>query len=361
MTPNEENLKVEENEKNVTSEAIVEDESKGEEESAPTMKDITSMIDSIDNITRSMEINKQIINASENLEDVCDRLGIFGDDREFLKKKLTENIITEEEFKSIIFDKDRLDKEFFTREDGSVISFEKKILLVMSTTEYELKVELIKYLKLFYDMEMDAQKSMDEITASIRDFKDGEVTELSSAIANTFKQSLNDRFAELDKIENELERKKREKMLTRMKSAYTFDEEIAVLERYPSIVKSMLGEINKPDKIKDIGIKYGIKRKQKDCFSTLFSIINDDSSKSLERQYMAPDNYVAGYENFFGLFLVRFFSKEDWSSPNAFTKEMHNATIVILNSLMAGTLNKEFRDELIGNINKVWAIFKKYM
>ena len=165
-------------------------------------------------------------------------------------------------------------------------------------------------------------------------------------------------MAEIEAIDDEKEKRRRKKLIKRMESAYTFEEYVKILEKYPSIVKNTISELKNPVKVRDTGARYNRKRKQQNCATSLIAVIKDDIGSSLERQYMAPGDYVEGYENLFGYFLIRFFSKEDWSSKDSFTKEMHNATVIILTTLMSGSLDKDFREEIISNINKIWAVFK---
>ena len=326
-----------------------------------SFKDITEMVDSIEKIGQSVEMQRQMADANERMASMCFQMGISKNDQDFLKAKFKKNDVPDDKFAEIIKDKDKLNAEYFTREDGSVITIDKAICEQVSMTEFDLKVDFVETLRTFYGMEADAQKSIDEINQSIEEFKFGEISELSSTIANNFKQSLKDRMDETEKIEDEKEKKRRMKLINRMMSAYTFDEYIKVLEKYPSIVKNTISELKKPEMIKNTGARYNQKRQRQGCATSLIAIVRDDVENSLERQYMAPGDYVEGYENLFAYFILRFFSKEDWSSKDSFTKEMHNATTIILTTLMAGQLDKDFREEVISNINKIWALFKVAM
>lgn len=338
-----------------------EDVVKNAEPAGISFKDISEMADSIDRLGRSVEMQRQIVDANERLADSCYQLGLSKETQDFIESKLRNDSTTDEEFAAIVKDKDKLDELYFTKEDGKIITFDSNVCQMMSMTEYDLKVDFISELRTFYKMEADTQKAIDDINQSIEEFKFGEISELSSTIANNFRQSLDERCSELENVEDLKERKRREKLISRMRSGYTFDAFIEVLEKYPSIVKNTLIELKRPQMIKDTGSRYNAKRLKCECVSSLIPVIRDDTDKSLERLYMAPGDYVEGYENLFGYFAVRFFSKEDWTSRDVFTKEMHNSMVIILTNLIEGNLDKEFREEVLANISKVWAIFKKSM
>lgn len=328
-----------------------------EEESSSNLADI---VNSIDDIAKSLECQKQIFNAKAQLEQICFSMGVTKDDQEFLNEKFQTLCYTKEYINNIVSDKDKLDATFFTREDGSIIHL---TTLTGDNNQYEAKKELVEYLYGFYDLEKSVQHDLDELNEDIKKFKREDVASASATVANNLKVGIEDRWTEMEALpDDDPEKKERRNLLSRLKSSYTFADLIAVMEKYPSVVKSAFRDVDNAERIKEIGKRYATKLKQGNTFSKLYGIFQDDISKSIEKQFLHEDDYVAGRENFFAFFLVRFFATETWTKGSTdCTRELHNATCIVLNNLLAGTLDTEFRDEVVANIKTVWKKFKELM
>lgn len=323
-----------------------------EDESSLSLVDMVNMIDDISN---SLEIQRQMFDAREQLTQVCLALGIKKDDQEFLHTKFQKSYI-KEELTKIMADKDLLDKKFFTREDGTIINV---TTLQKQGDQYEAKKELVEYLYSFYDMERSIQNDLDEMRSDIRKFKKEDISSASATVANNLKQGIDERWAEMEAMEDGAEKEARRTLLTRLQSSYTFADLLDVLDRHPSVAANAMKDMVTPTRVKAVGKQYADKLKQGNTFSKLYGVIQDDIDKSIEKQFLHEDDYLAGKENFFGFFLIRFFGMESWTDESAHIREMHNATCIVLNNLMNGTLDKEFRDEVVDNIKKVWAKVKE--
>lgn len=324
-------------------------------------KDITNMVNSMNDLGRSIELNRQLVDAREQLEDLCFQLGLSADDQEFFNDKFTNTKIADADFNRMLTNKEELDSTYFTREDGTVISFSKEVCKNMNETEGALKVYFARTLRNYYNMENEIETEIDDINSTVKEFNDDTVADFSNTVANTLKQAIAERRDELDAITDPVKRKQREKLLSNMESGYTFKELIDTLNRYPSIIPNTIRELNRtPNLIVYTGDRYRTKLKQQKCVSTLFGTIDDSLVKSIEKQFLTTDQYDEGYENLFAYSLIRFFSRGDWTSPTEYMKEMHNATVIVLTNLVAGRLNPEFRDEVVANIAKVWELFRPY-
>ena len=94
-----------------------------EEASGDTSSDsfsLEDMVDTIDNVSKSLEIQRQMFDAREQLSQVCFSLGIKKDDQDLLDVKFQKEY-TKTKMERIINNKVVSDKEFCTRVDGSVI------------------------------------------------------------------------------------------------------------------------------------------------------------------------------------------------------------------------------------------------
>ena len=330
-----------------------------EEETSQERASLVDMIDSIDTIYKCLDAQRQLIGAKTQLENVCFALGIAKDDQDFLDKKLRESEYSQEDMAEILSMPERLDTVFFTREDNSIINV---TTLEGKKNQYEAKKELVGYLYSFYEMEKGIEKDLGELQEDIKKFKQEDVSSASATIANNLKQGIDDRWVEMEAMaDDDPEKEEKRRMLNRLRSSYTFADMLDVLEKYPSIVNNTIKDIENPVRVKEIGQRYAAKLKQGDTFSKLYGTVRDDLDKSIERQFLHKDDYIAGKENLFAFFLIRYFSMETWTedSSDNYTRQLHNATCIVLNNLVDGTLDTDFRDEVVGNIKKVWEKFKE--
>lgn len=318
---------------------------------------IVGMINSIDEMGKSIEMQRQLVDAKGRLRDLCFELGIKEDDQEFIHKKFMDNEYTDDTIKLYTKDLDTINLNFFTRDDGTVIKVKSGS---GETEQYNVKKDFIVYLNGFYDMEKTIVADIDAINKDIADFKNEEVSSMAATIANGIKSGIEARKKESLQMDDEFEKSNRLKLLDRMESGYTFQAMIDVLERYPKVARSTIDDMKNAEKVKEVGKRYVTKLHQRNVVSTLYGTIFDDISKSIETQFLCKEDYVEGYENLFAFYLIRFFSKEDWS-PKSYTKEMHNACSIILNNLLSGNLDKELRDEVVANITKIWRKFKEVL
>ena len=322
--------------------------------------DLMSMVKNIDEIGNAMEMQRQLVDARGRLKELCLLMEIGEDDMEFLHNNMSNRKYADSELKFLLKDLDSINANFFTREDGTIIKV-KNVQASLGESEFTVKRDLVTYLVSFYSMEQDVLKDINEINQEIKDFYSEDISSMCAQVANSLKSSIKTRREEAYALEDGDAKSKRLKLLSVMENAYTFQALLDVIERHPSIVANTIMDIGKPENVKETGARYQKKLQQGRVASTLYSTINDDVNKSLEKQFLCQDDYVEGYENLFAFCLIRFFSREDWSSKTAYTKEMHNATVIVLTSMLSGNLNHEFRDEVATNIAKVWKRFKDYL
>ena len=217
----------------------------------------------------------------------------------------------------------------------------------------------VEYLYEFYDMENSIKKDLDDMTEETKRLKREDVASASMTIANNMKANIDERWKRMEeKDDADPEKKKEERLLIALRSSYTFEEALATIEKHPSIVNSTMGDMENPNQVKEVGQRYGAKLKQGNNVSKLHGILSDDPEQSIERQFLHEDDYIAGKENLFGFFLIRYFSMKTWTDDSEHARESHNATCIVLNNLVAGKLDSAFRDEVVENIKKVWAKFK---
>lgn len=322
--------------------------------------DLMGMVKNIDEIRNAMEMQRQLVDARGRLEELCLLMEIGKDDMEFLHTNMSNKTYTESELKFLLKDLDSINANFFTRDDGTIIKV-KNVQASLGESEFTVKRDLVTYLISFYSMEQDVLKDINAINQEIKDFYSEDISSMCAQVANSLKSSLKTRREEADAMEDCEAKTKRLKLLSVMENAYTFRALLDTIDRYPSIVANTIADIGKPENVKETGARYQKKLQQGRVASTLYSTINDDINKSLEKQFLCSDDYVEGYENLFAFCLIRFFSREDWVSKTAYTKEMHNATVIVLTSMLSGNLDREFRDEVAANISKVWKKFKDYL
>lgn len=325
------------------------------EDNAP-LGSLTDMVDMIDDLSRSLEIQRQLFNAREQLQKVCFAVGIGKGDQEWLDSKFRGQHYPKKDIEEIIKNEEQMNRVFFERADGSVI----KLKTPEGYTQKAAKAEMVEYLYEFYDMENSIKKDLDDMTEETKRLKREDVASASMTIANNMKANIDERWKRMEeKDDADPEKKKEERLLIALRSSYTFEEALATIEKHPSIVNSTMGDMENPNRVKEVGQRYGAKLKQGNNVSKLHGILSDDPEQSIERQFLHEDDYIAGKENLFGFFLIRYFSMKTWTDDSEHARESHNATCIVLNNLVAGKLDSEFRDEVVENIKKVWAKFKE--
>ena len=162
------------------------------------------------------------------------------------------------------------------------------------------------------------------------------------------------RINEDDTDEVKTKKRANAKKAKAIKSGYTLDNLIELIEKHPNIVNNALAEFRNEDKVKLVGKKYAAKLKTAKVDFNLFGLLSDDIHESLEYRCLPLGEYPEGLENFTVFFIIRSMSM------GLTTKEdmvFHASVQICLNRLMEGTLDDEVADRVKASIIKFLNLF----
>lgn len=330
------------------------------EDSSYTAQDVMDILSNIEQVNESFEMNRNIAEADTKLQLMCNSIGIGRKDQEFIRKKCKDSNYTEDELNAIIANEKNLNKAFFTRDDGEIIRVKK---FAPGYNDFKTKQELISFVYAFYVMEKEIEKELKDVNKETNTVMSAGVDVMTDHIANTF---VRDTQAQIDKCRKEIsegslnaDTKEALNKATSLMKAWTFEHMIAVYESIPKVITNTLFDFTHPSAARRIGQQYGKNREATNTGSALYVTLQDDKGKSIEEQFLRPDQWVVGYENLFAFSVIRYYAGRSWKDKSSYVREQHNADCLILRALLEGRIHKEQRDDLIANIARVWEFFKK--
>lgn len=139
-----------------------------------------------------------------------------------------------------------------------------------------------------------------------------------------------------------------------IKSGYTLENMIELIEKHPSIVENAVKDFRNEDRVKAIGKRYSAKLHSANVDFSLFGLISDDIHDSLEYRCLPKEYYPEGFENFTVFFIVRAMSM------GMKTKEdivFHASVQVAFNRLMEGSLDEDVANRIKNSIRKFLQLF----
>lgn len=139
------------------------------------------------------------------------------------------------------------------------------------------------------------------------------------------------------------------KELNFIESGITFSEVFNVYDKHPSIIEHTLMDMEKEDFLFSIGKQYKVCIKNARTNASLISFISESPENSFEAIYLPKGMYREGYEGLFIFSLIRFFSKQYWSSN---VKKMHLSIILILQRFIEDEMDDATKDVYVANIKK---------
>lgn len=331
-----------------------------------TPEDIMSILESIENVNESFELTRKMSNAKEQLQAICNMIGLGRLDQDYINNKLRECRYTENEVSAIMMDEKKLNETFFTKPDGKVI----KIKNINNYTDHQIKQELIGHVYAFYILEKEIEQQAKDVRMETNKVTSAGVDVLTDNIANTFTDVLFTEREQLkakeDTLENRLALKKNEMR----QAAFTFNFMLDLIHEHPKVVENTVWDYKHETRVRAVGERYGEQRGITKTGSALYAVISDDPNESLEAKFLNPTQYEKGYENLFVFALIRYFGHLKWKStanpktnkPNDnFAKDQHNAVCLLLRALMQGRMRTDVRDTFVANIVDVWAEFLPYV
>ena len=233
--------------------------------------------------------------------------------------------------------KERINSFFTNDETGDVLVLENLDTIKTETEELDFKRAMLLYFKQNdeYLAKIDEEveklnKTTDELSKDISSAMDP-LNDNILAYAEFLDQDAdNIPDSEIDK------RRAMKKKSFAIRSGYTFEKLIKLVEEHPSIVKNALSDFRSETRIKEIGKRYASKLKAANISFSLFNLLSNDTHDSLEYKCLPVGDYPEGLENFTVFFIIRSMSmglttKEDIT--------FHASIQISLTRLMKGDLD----------------------
>lgn len=304
-------------------------------------------------INQAKEINEQKASVLSNVDgkdndDVIqmhlDKFDTYEALDTYLKGNLNDSKVQE-----------RIDEFFTNEETGDVLVLGNMDTIRTVHDEYDFKRAMLLYFK-----------QNDEYLAKI----DEEVEKLNETTAelskdiSTAMNPLNDNILayaefldqEADNVPDSeiIKRREMKKKSYAIRSGYTFEKLIRLVEDHPSIVKNALSDFRSETKIREIGTRYAKKLKNANISFSLFNLLSNDIHDSLEYKCLPVGDYPEGLENFTVFFIIRSMAmglstKEDVT--------FHASVQISLTRLMKGDLDDDVATTLKDSIVKLLKLF----
>jgi len=157
-------------------------------------------------------------------------------------------------------------------------------------------------------------------------------------------------------IREDDKRKKAElKKAKAIRSAYTLENMIELVEKRPSIIDNALKDFRNDNKIQDIGKRYQGKLKTAKINLNLFGFLSNDPKDSLEYKVIPLDDYPTGLEGFTVFFIIRSLGM---SLPNKEDEVFHSALYITLGQLLNNQMDEKTADIMKEGIKKFLSYFE---
>lgn len=252
----------------------------------------------------------------------------------------------------------RIDEFFTNPETEEVLELRDNSEVKNTTQEYDFKRGLLLYFK----QNDEYMKGIDEEIQKLNQATEDMNEELSAAL-NPLKDNIygyaqyledHNQPNEGDDSNTKKIKEMNRKKARAIRSGFTLENMIELVEKCPSIKKNALSDFKKDSRIRDIGARYASKLKTSKIDFNLFKLITDDPKESLEYRALPLDDYPAGLEGFTIFFIIRSLSM---SLPDPVDATFHASVQVVYTQLLEGTLDPEIADIVRNSIKKFLSYF----
>lgn len=249
--------------------------------------------------------------------------------------------------------------EFFTNEEtGEVLELIANDRIKDETSELDFKRGLLLYFKQndYYMDKIDEEvENLNKATAELTSSLSEALNPLKDNILN-YANYLLDASVINDDDTDEVKRvkKARAKKAIAIRSGYSLENMIALIEEHPSIIKNALKDFRTNTNIRNIGERYARKLRTAKINFNLLSLLADDVHNSLEYRVIPQGDYPAGLENFTVFFIVRAMSMGLTTAEDI---TFHASAQIALNKLVDNTLDPDIVEYMRKNIIKFLSYF----
>ncbi len=256
--------------------------------------------------------------------------------------------------------KERINNFFENPVTHEVLELSNNTEVKNETQELEFKRGLILYFK----QNDEYLKKIDEEVNRFNKEMDELTSEISTALnplrddVYSYSKVLTDMAVIKDGDDEETIKKKtiEAKRAKAIRSAFTLENMIELIESKPSIIYNSLRDFKNEQRLKDIGEHYAKKLKRCDISHDLFGFLSDDPKQSIEYTFLPLGDYPEGLEGFTVFFIIRSLSM---SLPDKMDETFHSAVYIVLSQLLENKLNDEAKETLRNSMIKFLNKFRK--
>lgn len=254
--------------------------------------------------------------------------------------------------------KERINSFFTNEETGEVLELVDKSTGKTESDELTFKRDLLFYFKEndYYLAKIDEE--IEKMNQATEEFN----TNMTSAL-NPLKDNIlayseyliqESNIEDTDDAETRKLKTARHKKAIAIRSGYTFENLIEIINEHPSIVSNSLRDFHTESNIQRIGERYAHKLKSNGIEFNLFPLLSDDVKDSLEYRTLPIGEYPEGLENFTVFFIIRSMSMSLTSKEDIV---FHASAQIALSKLMDGTLDPDVAETVKSNIQKLLSYF----
>jgi hypothetical protein len=205
---------------------------------------------------------------------------------------------------------ERIDEFFENPETHEVLELSAEPNITDTRSQYDFKRGMLLYFKQNdeYLKKIDEElEKLNEATAELEENVSSVLNPLKDNVL-AYSQYLYDQseITEEDTDPEVIKKKKanRRKAIA-VRSGFTLENMIQLVENNPSIVRNALRDFHNETKLQEIGKRYSAKLHTAKIDFNLFSLLSDDPKDSLEYRVLPQDDYPAGLEGFTVFFIIR--------------------------------------------------------
>jgi hypothetical protein len=247
----------------------------------------------------------------------------------------------------------RIDEFFENPDTHEILELSGGTATKTKAEEYDFKRSLLLYFKQNDDYLEKIDEELEKLNQATE-----ELNENISEALNPLKDNIlayseylvkESEPAEGDTPEDKKRKRAQAKKARAIRSGYTLENMIELIEKNPKIKENALRDFHNEDKLRDIGERYAGKLRTAKIDFDLFPLLSNDPHDSVEYQMLPQGEYPAGLEGFTVFFIIRSLGM---SLPNPEDVVFHASIQVSFTQLLKGDLDKDVAETVKKSIKK---------
>lgn len=313
-----------------------------------------AMINLINANAQKEQIQKQLAECEDSKKELKKLVSGLGDD-DLLDKKLDE--YTLEELKNYLR-KDENVESFFVTEDGTPLEI--TIKMESKKKEIEFKRDLLIHFKTTNEMIKNIDEATKKLDADTKEFNE-EMQAICKNMSDNMLAMLDYNEEVASKMEDGVEKRKLEKDIRYIRSAYNMDIYTETIKKHPSVVKNTIKDMTIERRAAVVGKRYVEKLCRFKVPETLNLIMflslpeNNPPRLSVEKQMLLDGQYRM--EDLLVFSFIRWFSMADWEDQAV--RKAHAAMEFVLKRIMNGEIDPMVKKDVLEHYVEYLKLFNE--